>query len=187
MVQLSGRKFDDWPKTDLPTDWMTRLEEAGSDRRRQEIIAVGRLFELLGLPKTLQYDSDGRPFIPGHSGDISITHSRDWAAVGMHTNRQLGIDIETVSTRARRIAPRFMNPDEYERFAHNATTATLVWAAKESLIKCYGRVKDWRNDLVVSGFEEDRILVRHNHHYTQLGYRVLPDDNRLVWCLGKPR
>lgn len=63
---------------------------------------------------TIYHNADGKPFIPDYN--ISISHTRGYAAVMLSKTHSVGIDIEYISDRVGRIATRFLHPDEIQHF-----------------------------------------------------------------------
>ena len=99
----------------------------------------------------VDHNGDGKPTIPGYN--ISITHTRGYAAVILSKNRHVGVDIEYISNRVGRIAQRFLRPDELatlnpqssslnsEPSTSNLQPSTFnflkAWCAKEAVYKYY--------------------------------------------------
>jgi phosphopantetheinyl transferase len=78
--------------------------------------------------------------------DISISHSEGLAGAMAVTQGHCGIDIQIVTEKVSRVAPRFSTEREISLLQNSvpATTEerlTLLWAAKESIRKAAGTVK----------------------------------------------
>lgn len=72
----------------------------------------------------------GQPYIDGCN--ISISHTRGWAAMILSSHHRVGIDIEYYSDRVNRIADRFIRPDEQN---DNLQRRLINWCAKETIYK----------------------------------------------------
>jgi 4'-phosphopantetheinyl transferase len=96
----------------------------------------------LGAPKAYHAD---KPI----TGCLSISHSGDYSAVAYApSNLQVGIDIEEITPRSAGFIQDYFTEHEVEMITsvngekpveHNQTeTATLIWSAKEALLKAMG-------------------------------------------------
>jgi phosphopantetheinyl transferase len=127
-----------------------------TEKRRQEWWAVRVLLkELLGEETLIAYRPDGAPFLPEKDLYISISHTKGYAAVILHGQCPVGIDIECLSGRIHRVRSRFMSPEEEEMIdaAQASEHLLLCWCAKETLFKLMGqRAVDFRQHLHLSPF-----------------------------------
>lgn len=65
---------------------------------------------------------------------ISISHTKGYAALILSDAEEVGIDIEYLSDRVERIAPRFIRYDEH---AETTLQKLLLWSAKETVYKLF--------------------------------------------------
>ena len=66
-----------------------------SERRKMEWLSVRvLLYSMLQEDKEIVYSSEGKPFLSDHSFYISISHTKGYVAVGLHSLDPVGIDIE---------------------------------------------------------------------------------------------
>lgn len=86
-------------------------------------------------PVEITHEESGKPVLDGWH--ISISHTKGYAAVLLSKSHEVGIDIEYVSERVKRIADRFLRPDEQ---AENTTDLLLHWCAKEAIYKLYSEL-----------------------------------------------
>lgn len=111
--------------------------------RRAEWLAVRLLVSLiLGRDKEVAYHPTGRPYLTDGSYHISISHTRGYAAIAYHRSAPIGIDIEYISARVERIAPRFTHVSEAAYLdvapADQRSKQLLInWSAKEALYKLF--------------------------------------------------
>lgn len=87
----------------------------------------------------LEKDSFGKPFLPGTSIHLSLSHSYPHVAAVLHRTRNVGIDLEQPKDKLLRIAHRILAPDELEDAGQNLIKHCIYWCAKEALIKIYGK------------------------------------------------
>jgi len=85
--------------------------------------------------------SNGRPYIKGLECHISLSHSGIYAAVIMSKTQRVGVDIEEITPRIKKIAHKFINEIEQPFVKHedDLDTLYLIWAAKEAIFKLYGK------------------------------------------------
>lgn len=76
---------------------------------------------------------DNKPF------SISITHSYAYAAVMISHSHPVALDLERIDDRIMRVAHKFIRDDEH--FGENLPSVynTIIWSAKETLYKYYGK------------------------------------------------
>jgi phosphopantetheinyl transferase len=91
----------------------------------------------------LIYDAFGKPHLTD-GRFISITHSFIFTAIIISKNVPVGIDIEKQRDKILKIAHKFTPIQEYNTIANAdalISKLTIVWGAKESLYKIYGKKK----------------------------------------------
>ncbi len=117
-----------------------------ADSRKMEYLAVRMLLKEIATDnmRILHYKS-GKPYIEGNSLKISISHTKGYVAVCLHPHNEVGIDIEYISPRVKKISSRFVREDEMSfikdyscidgdgcRYVYNLL---LLWSAKETIYK----------------------------------------------------
>ncbi len=130
------------------------LEHIRSERRCIEWLATRlMLFQLLGEEKIIHNREDGSPYLDDGCQRISISHTRDVAAMLLHEWAPVGIDVETRTERVSRIADKFIAPNEYIDPKQKTVHQLLHWSAKESLFKLIGlQGIDFREHLQIAPF-----------------------------------
>ena len=99
----------------------------------------------------LVHDPNGKPMamdtpdlhvgIAHHSGAEGC-----WASVAL-ADAPIGVDIESEREQLRRIAGRFLHPDEQRAIGDDVASLAIAWAVKESMFKAHGPALDFRQDL----------------------------------------
>lgn len=92
---------------------------------------------IFGKETVLLHTADGKPYIAGYKGHISISHSREHLCIAL-SEHEIGIDTETVQERIGRLRERFLSAAELESLTPTLQNLTLCWAAKEALYKLAG-------------------------------------------------
>ena len=101
----------------------------------------------------LRNDAAGRPLLAGVGPQpaVSLSHSGAWvAALLAPPGRAVGIDVEVVRDKARRIARKFLNDEELAGLGNSSLPpapglsadqeiSSLLWSAKETLYKLAGQ------------------------------------------------
>lgn len=120
-----------------PTDdlllglWRIPIPSAYGQKRGLEKQAERELLAaMLGREVELRHNADGAPLIDGRH--VSISHTRGFLAILLSERGRVGVDIEYRSDRIRKIASRFLRPDEQP-----ATLDEMLvhWCAKEAVYK----------------------------------------------------
>jgi phosphopantetheinyl transferase len=140
---------------DAPAAHLELLSTYKSATRRLEYLAVRVLLKaLLGREVLVKYHANGSPYLPDLPYHISISHTRDYAAVILGAV-PVGIDIEYRSSRVLKIPHRFLSTAELGLLGSSPSIEDLLicWSAKETVFKLTNECSfDYRRDVrIVSG------------------------------------
>ena len=106
------------------------------DGRKLEFLCVRALLRNM-LPAcqqaVLTHEPSGRPVL-SNGWQLSISHTRGYAAVILSERQTVAVDIEYVSNRVENVAHKYIRPDEE---APTLTDKLLNWSAKETAYKYY--------------------------------------------------
>ena len=115
-------------------------------------------YDLIRIATTL------KPFLSNEAYHFSISHCDDYAAAIVSRDKRVGLDIETVSERVRRVKDKFINTIEsgiIEHFDHPLSDLmkyTLIWSCKEAMFKWYGDGQmDFRKHLQLQTIYNDEM------------------------------
>jgi phosphopantetheinyl transferase len=111
-----------------------------------------RMFEWVGARKALQTlalefgidyqgirkEANGKSYLVNHSAHISISHTKGFAAVMIHYDKSVGIDIELLKEKIELIAEKFISEEEFRFIDKNMNKLTIAWCAKEAVYKSIG-------------------------------------------------
>ena len=121
-----------------------RVNSMRSEIHQRGFYSVRKLLAEVGYEDAdLYYDEFGKPHLKD-GNFISITHSFTFSAIVISERSPVGIDIEMQRDKIVKIAHKFTPIEEYKTIAnYNALVSklTIVWGAKESLYKIYGKKK----------------------------------------------
>ncbi|MEN8881710.1 MAG: 4'-phosphopantetheinyl transferase superfamily protein [Polaribacter sp.] len=130
--------------TQLSKKSETRLNSMRSELHQKGFLSIRHLLKNVGYTDfDLVYDAFGKPHLKDGK-HISITHSFTFTAIIISDDLHVGIDIEKQRDKILKIAHKFTPIEEYKTIAnHDALISklTIVWGAKESLYKIYGKKK----------------------------------------------
>lgn len=140
------------------------LEEAyhrfTSSTRRIEWLAVRRaLYELLGKDFDIDYLPSGKPYLRDKSYKISISHTRGYVAVVIHPELEIGLDVEQISSKVKRVRSRYVSAQEAEGIPPDneekeLKMLLLLWSGKETLFKLLDKENvDFIQHLHIASFE----------------------------------
>ena len=143
----------------LRNESVERLEAYGSEQRKKEFLATRWLLKEMSLSdRDLDYNSDGAPLLKDKY--ISISHTSNYVAVFIGETR-VGVDIERNRQQIFRIAHKFVNKEEKEKFdTTSLEILSILWNTKEALFKLCERTGiDFRKNMNVNKISlEDRIV-----------------------------
>lgn len=140
----SGARLGIWKMDETPEELLSAdaslsevyasTKSLQSYKRRLEKLSVhALLYEMTGLRgSVISHDALSRPFISGYN--ISISHTRGYAAVIISRAMNVGIDIEYISERVNRVVSKFMRDDE---MTPDTTSRLINWSAKETIYKLF--------------------------------------------------
>ena len=130
----------------------TRWRCVGHDRAGARCLALK-----MGIPfRGLSNDQYGKPHLLDSSFQVSVSHCFPFAAGILSQDVPVGIDIQILDPKLLVLAPKFLNSYELAFSKSNLTMIGVLWAAKETLYKVYGRKRlIFRQNLEVSKFNLD--------------------------------
>lgn len=138
----------------LANEMQFHLNKMHPKRRSEWLAGRWLLKEVAGKNAICQKDKFGKPYLKNSTRYISISHSHGLAAVSVG-ERSLGIDIQKITPKIRRIAHKFMRPTEADSLENESYLdhLTVYWSAKEALYKAYGKKElDFRKNILVTPF-----------------------------------
>ena len=121
-----------------------RLNSMKSELHRRGFLSIRHLLKEAGYSDfDVVYDEFGKPHLKDGKF-ISITHSAIFTGIIISDDVHVGIDIEKQREKILNIAHKFTQIEEYKTIANVdalISKLTIVWGAKESLYKIYGKKK----------------------------------------------
>lgn len=169
--------------------WIDDILSIKSDTRRLEKLSVRVLLkELAGEEKQLRYYETGRPYLDDGSYSISVSHTRSYVAVIIAKDCPVGIDIEQISDKVKRVRSRYISENEYIDPENELIHLLLHWSAKETVYK-YLDIPgiELKEEAVVQPFVPQRhgvlnISETRNNRIIKIEYLV-DDDFVLTYTL----
>ncbi|OFY39420.1 MAG: hypothetical protein A2X18_04820 [Bacteroidetes bacterium GWF2_40_14] len=122
----------------VPNDELEELQLIRSVDRRRERLAVRALLNQLFDGKVyLGHHDNGRPFLQNSLIEISISHTKRFAAVLTHPDDSVGIDIESLDRNFSAVEKKALSPYEIENLSEKNRNLHLAiyWSAKEAIYK----------------------------------------------------
>lgn len=152
---------------DLKISDAERLELEGlkSEKGRIRWLAVRRALSSL-FPNDVECfkDEHGKPHIKDYTGFISLSHSNEYAVAMTHPQHPVGVDIEIIQPKIRRIVSKFLNEHEIEavKGGHEIEKLYACWCAKESIFKWQGKKGiSLKQNIEISEFQYEEVGVLH--------------------------
>ncbi len=110
------------------------------ENRKQEFLAARRLIkEILNIDPIISYLPSGKPVLENSDFNLSISHTKGYAAIVLSKDMQTGIDIERCSERVLKVSSRFITSEEegFVKEDQRLLYYTLLWCLKETMYKVY--------------------------------------------------
>ena len=158
--------------------------------RKREWLASRALLSIALKEKQIDYsklckDNKGKPFLENCKYKMSISHSHKYCAVILSENNFVGVDIESNFEKAYKLRSKFMNDLELELTKENIKTAALIWSAKETIYKAYGkRGLIFKDDMEVQKIDSSCLEMRFNVLQKELQINYEDSDGFLLSYLG---
>lgn len=129
-------------------------KEYHSESRLREIAATRVLLSrIINRSVKIEYLPNGKPYLGDYPLNISISHTKGYAAVILSRSECLGIDIEYISERVKRIRSRFVSDKESIDPENEPIHLLLHWSAKETMYKALSREGvELKTDFIINSF-----------------------------------
>lgn len=141
------------------------------------------LAQMLGEMPQVVKDEHGKPVLPNHPFELSISHTDGYAAILLGTDK-LGVDVQHYKPNVMKVRDRFLDENELE-MAQDIETTTLFWAAKEAIYK-YNALPglDFRDPITIHSIEQEILpssfVYKGQETKLNLGWERL-ENAMLVW------
>jgi phosphopantetheinyl transferase len=176
----------------LRAEALEYIAKIRAEQRAVEWIATQiLLYTLLGEEKTILKKENGQPYLSDNSYQISISHTKKYATVLLHPTLPVGIDIEMISERIKKIAYKFISDDEYIDPTQEVVHQLLHWATKESLFKLLGETEvDFKQHLHIEPFtpsSKGTILAKEMKSNDKKSFAIhyeVGNDYVTTWVVG---
>jgi 4'-phosphopantetheinyl transferase EntD len=122
----------------VPHNELEELHYTSNPQRRIERLAVRVLLnEVLGEKVYLGHHDNGRPFLQNNVANISITHTKQFAAIIYNPTLDVGIDMESLARHFSAVERKALSDREREYLSdkHRHLQLCLIWCAKEAIYK----------------------------------------------------
>lgn len=139
-------------------EWVENIQTMRSESRVLEVLAARMLLkELSGEEKQVHYKLSGKPYLVDESYHISISHSKKYVGIALNREKPIGLDIEQISDKIKRVESRVIGEDEYIDRSKELVHLLLHWSAKEAMFKFLDTDSiDFREHLVVGHFTPEK-------------------------------
>lgn len=129
----------------LNQEEVEKILKYGSSKRQHEsfssLMMLQTILEEKGITNfKIKRMLSGKPYIDKANLHFNISHSHKFAVCAV-SQSEVGIDIELISSRIRKIAPRFLHKDEINYHSidnYSDSELTTQWTIKESFTKLTG-------------------------------------------------
>ncbi len=138
----------------LHHEWIQNIYTVKAESRVLEILSTRILIKVLtSEEKEVRYSSTGRPSLADESYHMSVSHTKGYVAVAINKEKPIGLDVEYISEKIRRVQSRLISDKEYIDKDNELIHLLLHWSAKEAMFKYLdAEGVDFRKNLFVSKF-----------------------------------
>ncbi len=175
-----------WEITEPADSLLALLEENEADTLRHNYHSESRLREIAATrillsqiiekAAKIEYLPSGKPYLIDSPLNISISHTKGYAAVILSPKEHLGIDIEYISDRVKRIQNRFVSDKEYIDPQNEIRHLLLHWSAKETMYKALSKEGvELKTDFLIDPFTPNNsglISAREYYSHKQLSFNI---------------
>jgi len=161
----------------LSMDDKNLLKTRKGKNSKEYFLAVRKLLQNEDPESTINYDSQGKPYLNTQKG-ISISHSNEIAAIGISNEIDFGIDVQYKTDKILNIQNKFLSNNEKQNLGDTPSLESLIklWSAKESIYKALGiKGVSFSNDL--------EIDIKKNKDLFKVGYSK-KDNNKIKFDLS---
>lgn len=131
----------------------------------------------------ITYDEYGKPYLNNGVRHISVSHSGRYSALIASPKYTVGIDIERMEEKIRRISHKFLNESEMTENGKSLSVEQLyvIWAAKETLYKLHGK-RDilFREHIYIEPFTVEEQGLIYGTIKTDYDERIFPVEYQLL-------
>jgi len=161
----------------LSIDDKNLLKTRKGEKSKEYFLAVRKLLQNEDPELTINYDSKGKPYLNTQKY-ISISHSKEIAAIGISNEIDFGIDVQYKTDKILNIQNKFLSYNEKQNLVDTPGLESLIklWSAKESIYKALGKKEvSFSNDL--------EIDIINNKDLFKVGY-YKKDNNKIKFDLS---
>ena len=164
-------------ETQLSMDDKILLKTRKGNKSKEYFLAVRKLIKNEDPEIIIKYDLNGKPYLNTQKG-ISISHSKEIAAIGISNEIDFGIDVQYKTDKILNIQNKFLSNNEKQNLGDTPSLESLIklWSAKESIYKALGiKGVSFSNDL--------EIDIKKNKDLFKVGY-YKKDNNKIKFDLS---
>jgi len=162
------------------------------EKRKVEWLATRVLIrQLIGSDFAISYLSSGKPILTHDQfNHVSISHSRDFAAVILHEHLNVGIDIEETTRDYNRIEKKYLSDIELTQTNKNPQLQCLYWCAKEAIFKLVDdEGVEFRQQIHIIPEPENQYFAKFMSGDQESSYKLhhqFISEHCLVWVTNLP-
>jgi phosphopantetheinyl transferase len=199
-IPVTGGLIGVWELTETSADLMKVFspEEIADpdfqkytyEKRKVEWLASRLMLkQLIGTDFKISYSETGKPILRHNKyKQLSISHSRNFAAVFVHESSDIGIDIESLTRNYQSIEKRYLSDAELLQVGQNPVLQCLYWCAKEAIFKLVpDQGVEFREQILISPFNPEtencfpaKFISDKQQTEYQL-YYIIFSDHGMVW------
>jgi 4'-phosphopantetheinyl transferase EntD len=174
----------------LSKEELSQLSKLKSQKRRIEFLASRILLQqLLNQNIEIEYLSNGKPILISPNYYFSLSHSKDFIAIIISQNKEVGIDIEKMRNNMETLKEKFLSKKELKTISTSDNFLLhLYWGAKEAMYKMYSSYQPlFTEHLFLENInlktQKATGIVKQENFYKKIDIQYQQvEDNLLIYC-----
>lgn len=156
------------------------FEKIVKEEPKLQWLASRALLSAIIKEKDIQFDSIkkdefGKPYLTNCEWNFSISHSGKYAALIISKNNFIGVDIETKFEQTHRLKNKFSTDFELNFIGNDFQKSALIWSAKESIYKAYGKKR-----LI---FKDDMRMINSDNNSLDFSFSKSNSDINVTFII----
>ena len=188
-IKLLHYKPEKEPEIDLSIfnqTELTKFKGYKSVKRQLEFYYTRVLWDAFHHPDNILYRATGKPTLD--KGFLSISHSHNAIAIAYSPVQELGIDIEPISIKIKRVRHKFLHPNENFQSLEDLTKA---WCIKEAVYKLMDMDDVFFMDNIIlettESYHSAKIDIEGIDIEPRFFVKPLKDEMMLAWAFIESR
>lgn len=143
-----------------------RLNTFKNNQRKNEFITTRVLLNSIELGALIRYEKNGKPLLENSTKGISISHSKNVAAIIVSNSLETAIDVQVFNDKVLSLRSKFLSPKELKMIdKSDVEKNSLAWSVKETLFKSINQENvPYKTCLNIADISENTVKCKISHN-----------------------